>query len=138
NLFNIPTGTPLPPDQCPLPPPNPVPQLNCSGWFNNALLNFPTFLGGDDTLRHFPWSKAIADEVTWGFLNPLAQGTPFLGSFTWSPAPNGCVTTRTGQTCAPNTRRADHFLYPRQCDFTDLAANDQTTVEKLRNCGIDY
>jgi Di-haem oxidoreductase, putative peroxidase len=133
NLFNT-ANPPVAPDQCT----TNFPQLNCSGWFNNALLNFPTFLGADDTLRHFPWSQAIAKEVTWGFLNPLAQSNPFLGSFTWSPAPTSCVTTRTGQTCAPNTRRADHFLYPRQCSLSDFPVTDDKTVAKLRNCAINY
>jgi Di-haem oxidoreductase, putative peroxidase len=133
NLFN--GGDNLkPPAQCT----SAFPFLDCLGWFNNALANFPTFLGDDDTLRHFPWSQTIAKEVTFASLNPLVQSNPFLGSFTWSPAPNGCVTTRTGQTCAPNTRRADHFLYPRQCGLADLAVTDDKTVAKLRNCVINY
>jgi hypothetical protein len=127
---------------------------NQNSWFTNALTNFPTDFGqgsrtnplSADTLHHFPWSKTTVSEVVWNVqpttstlnLYTLAQSNPFLGQFSFMP-PGGdpCVVNLTGtQGCTPEIRRADHFLYPRQCTLADLAATDPS-VTRLRACGAN-
>jgi hypothetical protein len=121
-------------------------------WFNGALEEFPadfqTNFGNED-LYHFPWSGA---KVTWGTtpvtgsidLYSEAQSNPFLGQFTFTNKNTGgnqsCVITLTVSTpdgCSTAQARADHYLYPRQCNLADLAATD-IQVMRLRACGLNY
>jgi hypothetical protein len=127
------TGT-LPPG----PPPPPA------SWFNNALAAFATNVSAADLVRHFPWDKV--PQLTWADLSQDAVSNPFLGGHTIAPPDtSGCVVTTVypgtsgSAPCPtqPTIRRADHFLYPRQCALADLA-NFDPNASKLRQCGVNY
>jgi CxxC motif-containing protein (DUF1111 family) len=121
------TGT-LPPG----PPPPP------KSWFNNALAAFATNVSAADLVRHFPWDKV--PQLAWADLSHDAVSNPFLGNYTVGPPDTtGCVVTtvRPKPPCSPSIRKADHFLYPRQCTLDDLAATDANTT-RLRQCGLDF
>jgi CxxC motif-containing protein (DUF1111 family) len=124
---------------------------NLFAWFNNALAQFPTNLGTNDTLRHFPWTGT---QVSWATdLYPQAVLNPFMGQFTYTqtapgvpasgcdvgfngPTPsNPCAGTGAGSMTQTAQQRADHFLYPRKCSLSDLAGLNAT---KLRQCGVNY
>ncbi len=114
---------------------------NLLNWFNSALQKFKTNFSMAELERHFPWSGTT---VTWASLYPQARSNPFLGRFTYKVTANndgpGCVVGQTGPStanCQPPTVRADHFLYPRECNLTDLAATD-TNVTRLRQCGLSF
>jgi CxxC motif-containing protein (DUF1111 family) len=120
-------------------------------WFNNALAAFATNVSANDLQRHFPWNQV--PQLTWAAnLYHDAVSNPFLGGFTFAPPDtSGCVvpTTPPSPPCTndltknqpppypPTTRKADHFLYPRQCILGDLTTIDPNTV-KLRQCGLVY
>jgi hypothetical protein len=110
-------------------------------WFNNALAKFATTnFSTADLQRHFPWDKL--PQLTWANLYHDAVSNPFLGGFTFAPPDTtGCVVGTVYPSCAapnvPSIRKADHFLYPRQCALDDLAATDPNTV-RLRQCGLDF
>jgi hypothetical protein len=131
---------------------------NLLAWFNNALAQFPINFSTADLQRHFPWNgpwnQMPVTQVSWTReLYPQAALNPFLGQFTYiqtAPGvpPSGCDVGFTGPTpampCADNgptgmtqtaQQRADHFIYPRQCALTDLAA---LNAAKLRQCGVNY
>jgi hypothetical protein len=115
-------------------------------WFNDALKNFQVNadLTKDDFQRHFPWN---GPQVTWGVNNSptdlyaQAQSNPFLGQFSFVSQAGGdpsCSITLTASNpagCTTPKVRADHYLYPRQCELSDLAGTD---IEKLRRCGLNY
>jgi CxxC motif-containing protein (DUF1111 family) len=120
-------------------------------WFNNALAAFATNVSPADLVRKFPWDKV--PQLSWAAnLYHDAVSNPFLGSYTISPPDtSGCVVTTVypNPPCTndpvklqpppypPTIRKADHFLYPRQCGLADLAATDPSTV-RLRQCGLNF
>ena len=90
-----------------------------SGWFNNALKNFPVDLGSKDIQRHFPW---VDTTLSWSkAIYPQGAVNPFLGQYAYT-TPGGMS-------------RADHFLYPRMCTLDDLYT---LKSDKLRQCGLVY
>jgi hypothetical protein len=111
-------------------------------WFNNALAAFATNVSLLDLERHFPWDQV--PQLTWADLSHDAVSNPFLGSFTEGPPDTtGCVITTVRPPCAvnnvkPSIRKADHFLYPRQCTLDDLFPTNDPNVTRLRQCGLNF
>ena len=100
-------------------------------WFNTALMHFPNDSGKDKV--HFPWS---GEPVGWkDFIYPRARANPFLGEFEFvfdGKEPDGA-----------DRFRADHFVYPRKCDRSDLSdaatlGDNLSAVDELRRCGLNY
>jgi Di-haem oxidoreductase, putative peroxidase len=120
-----------------------TPNQNLLTWFSNAVQNFPRNFTQADFYRHFPWSGTA---VTWGTdLYPQAVLNPFLGQFSFKSQAGGsanCTVTQDGPStsgCTTTPVRADHYLYPRQCNLADLAVTKgNANVPRLRACGLNY
>jgi hypothetical protein len=120
-----------------------TPNHNLLTWFSNAVQNFPRNFTQADFYRHFPWSGAAVNWAT--DLWPQAVLNPFLGQFSFKPQAGGsadCTVTHDGPStsgCTTTPVRADHYLYPRQCNLADLAVTKgNANVPRLRACGLNY